>query len=720
MAILNNNIEMEFKNESFITGSGVFYKGVLRDVKRSQTSFQPIFEAFTNALESIRLKSKEGDKFKGNIEIEIYSTENTDQTQTFTKLQIKDNGIGFNDKEFKRFNTYKDFTKGFKNLGSGRIQFAHFFDKTAFQSVYKSNGSYRKREFFVSKHEDYLLNNSITFHKSDEPINVASSGTILTFYNLLDTSKNVYHNLNHFELKEALLRRYIQYFCLNKEFIPKITIEHFIFNESQGKVELSDLDIPNIDKTSTISVNYTRLSKSGKSLEHSKNKEDFTINAFKMDKASLKENSIKFTSKNEVIDDFDIELSLLSKEEVIHGAHFLFLIASEYLDSRDTNERGALEIPRRDEMEKTSNLFLEEEIILEEIESTINETILKIYPEIKIIKEEHEFNFQKLKEMFLLSDDFDEGIKVTVNDSEKKILEKFYSAEAKRSANLDANLKKGVDELNQLDTTSSSYLEMLEGQIEKLIKFIPQQNKKDLTHYVARRKLILELFQKIIDKQLTTQTDGSRNNDEALLHNLIFQQSSDDPKKSDLWLVNEDFIYFKGISESSLNEITINGQKLIREDLTVEEQEFRIALNEDRFSKRPDVLLFPQESKCIILEFKNPNTSVSDHLNQINNYATLIRNFAAPEFKFTTFFGYLIGEKINGNDVRAHDADFKVSYHFDYLFRPSKTIAGMFKNEGDDGNLYTEVLKYSTLLKRAKHRNQIFIQNLTQNHQNTK
>lgn len=703
---------MEIENQSFITAEGLYYEGVLRDVKRSKTSLQPVFEAFTNALEAIRIKeSTEGD-FEGMIEIKIYSTQNTDNSQSFSKLQIKDNGIGFNDTEFIRFNTYKDFTKGFKNLGSGRIQFAHYFDNTEFRSVYKNGSGFRKREFTVSKRKEYLNKNSITFHKSDDPIEANESETVITFNNLLDQSRNIYHNLNHSELKDALLKRYIQYFCLNKSNLPFISIEHFIFNESQGKVEINTSDIPDIDKSEKVTVSYSKLSGNGLELIHTDQTEDFDINAFRMETRSLKENSIKFTSKDEVIENFDIDLGLLSKEDSIKGNHFLFLVSSDYLDKRDTNERGEFHIPTREDFEK-GNLFTEEEILLEEIETNLNEAIVKIYPEIQKVKEEHDFNFQKLKDMFLLSDDFDEGIKISVNDSEKKILEKFYSAEAKRTANLDANLKDSVDKLNQLDTTSPEYLKDLEEEIEKLVKYIPQQNKVDLTHYVARRKLILELFQKIIDKQLVTQTDGSRNNDESLLHNLIFQQSSSNPDRSDLWLVNEDFIYFKGTSESMLNDVTIDGQKLIRQDLSPEEQEFRTALGEDRLSKRPDILLFPQESKCLIIEFKNPSVNVSDHLNQINNYATLLRNFTVPEYKFTTFFGYLIGEKINGNDVRAHDADFKISYHFDYLFRPSKTIAGMFQNEGDDGNLYTEVIKYSTLLQRAKHRNQIFIDKIT-------
>ncbi|MFV8357398.1 type I restriction endonuclease [Flavobacterium sp. XS1P32] len=292
-------------------------------------------------------------------------------------------------------------------------------------------------------------------------------------------------------------------------------------------------------------------------------------------------------------------------------------------------------------------------------------------------------------------------------------MEKFYTAEARKKAELDSNLKNSIERLNHLDTTSDDYSNILDEEIERIVKVIPQQNKVELTHYVARRKLVLELFSLILNSKLSVQNDGSRNNDEALLHNLIFQQNTTSPDKSDLWIINEDFIYFQGISESKLSEIKFKGENIIREDLSEEENKFITSIGENRLHKRPDILLFPQEEKCIIIEFKNPSVSVSDHLNQINNYATLLRNFSIPEMKLTTFYGYLIGEKIEPNDVRAYDADFKNAYNFDYLFRPSKTIAGMFNNEGKDGSLYTEVVKYSTLLERAKNRNNIFIKKLT-------
>jgi hypothetical protein len=159
-----------------------------------------------------------------------------------------------------------------------------------------------------------------------------------------------------------------------------------------------------------------------------------------------------------------------------------------------------------------------------------------------------------------------------------------------------------------------------------------------------------------------------------------------------------------------LEKMTVDGVKLIKEQLTAEERAFVTNLNLDKLGRRPDVLLFPQEGKCIIIEYKAPKTNVAEHLMEINNYATLILNFAKPEFKIDTFFGYLVGEAIDPDEVRSCDSDFRFSYQFDYLFRPAKSIFNKFTER--PGSLYTEVIKYSTLLERAKNRNSIFIEKL--------
>lgn len=709
-------MNMTFKKDSFISGgSNIYYPGVIRSIKKSTNTLAPVFEAFTNALEAIKDLQK-NTQIQGQITIKIYQHLQIDNSTQFDKIIIHDNGKGFDDFEFGRFIRYKDFSKGYKNLGSGRIQYVHFFNQTHISSIFHESNEFFKRDFIVSKRDEFVKdNNAIIKHLLTDKTEIRESGTYISFSGLLDVSQQTYHELTAKDLKEKLIRRYLQYFCINKDRLPSINIHQYVQGELKDEQTIQSKDIPNVDKESQISINYQRVAqaKNGISLAKTDKVETFDLKAYKVEKNTIGGNAIRITSKDEIIEDFELELSSLSKSDIIGESQYLFLISSDYIDSRDNDTRGNLEIPSLKSLAQTYTPMDSLEVItIDDITTSVNQEIDTQYPEFQAIKKKHHEDFQKLKEMFLLDEKVISEVRVSINDNENKILEKIYSHEARKVAKLDASIKERIERLEKLDTTSESYQEDLETEILELSKSIPQQNKVALTHYIARRKLVLELFNKILDRKLHIQKTSSKNFDEKLLHNLVFQQSSNNPEKSDLWLVNEDFIYFKGTSEEKLKDIQIGGEKLLRENLTEEEEKFRKDLDEDRLIKRPDILLFPEESKCIIIEFKNPSVNVSEHLSQINNYATLIWNFSQDKFRFDTFYGYLIGEKMSAMDVRSYDNDFKEAFNFDYLFRPNKTVAGFFNRGKNDASLYTEVIKYSTLLERAKKRNEVFISKL--------
>lgn len=700
---------MKHLENTFITTQDLMFVGVLNDIKKSKLSLQPIFEAFTNAIEAIKIKSKLEPDFKGKITFKINSSRNLAENIEFSSLVIEDNGIGFNDDEFKRFNTFKDFTKGYKNLGSGRIQYAHYFDNTEFISVFKDENVFFERNFIVSKDAKYLAKNAIVFHKYCKEVDKKETGTKIIFNSLLEHS-NIYDNLNAEEFKKILIERYVHYFCYNENSLPKIHIKYYEQSELKGETNVTKSDIPKIEKTDFINLSYSKIPAIGNKIEKTEKIEKFTIDSFKIKKELLKSNDLKLVSKGEIIEDSNVSLSSLAENDNIKGFKFLFLISSEYIDSRDTNLRGVLNIPDKDSFSKSNDIFSNEEILLEDIQQGVNEKIKTMYPEIEEVKKNHDEQISKLKEMFLLNEETANDINISINDSESKILEKFYEAEAKKTANIDAAIKASIDKLDNLDTRSRNYSELLKLEVDKLVKVIPLQNKTSLTHYVARRKLVLDLFQKILDRKLQTQIENTSNYDEALIHNLLFQQQSQNPETSDLWIINEDFIYFKGSSEKQLSKLEINGKKVFKTEFTDEEKRYLSSLGESRTIKRPDVLLFPEEGKCIIIEFKTPEANVSEHLTQIDFYANLIRNYTEEEFQITTFFGYLIGESIEPRDVLGRVSRFEHSYQLDYLFRPSENVIGF--DGRTNGSIYTEVIKYTTLLERARRRNKIFIDKL--------
>ena len=412
---------------------------------------------------------------------------------------------------------------------------------------------------------------------------------------------------------------------------------------------------------------------------------------------------------------------LVSKPtDVIQGNRYLALISSDYLDSKDGDARGEFSILSTKGMKEKAkvedDLFAEGEILLDDLVDKSNHELRKVFPEINRTAEEQKVDIEKLKSMFLLDEETLGSLKFALNDSDSTILERVYKADAIKIAKLDAEMKSHLERLDTLDTTSPSFDDDFGAIIQEFSKTIPLQNRSALTQYVSRRNAVLVVFEKILNKKLNIQQNSTRNNDEKLLHNLFFKQKSEDTQASDLWVLNEEFIYFDGASELEIRDLKINNTNLIKQELTDEEKEFLVSQTstKTRTERRPDVFLYPGEGKCILIELKNPNVDVSEHLNQLNKYATIIRNLARPEFDFMTFYGYLIGEKIDPKEVIIADGDFKHAPNLDYLFRPSKGIPHFFGKL--PGEMYMEVLKYSTLLQRAKLRNKTFSEKLLGKH----
>jgi hypothetical protein len=698
---------------TYIKSDGIHVLNFINDIKKSKNHLQPIFEAFTNSLES--LKQNEINSKNGYITISLFiqkpAVNNNDKItkNIFNKLVIEDNGIGF-DKD--RFTKFRDDTKGFNNRGTGRIQFLHFFKKTKINSIYKNKNSttgFKQRVITLSKIPNFTQQNSV-IRLEDEDNNDINTNTQITtitfedFYNKKD--KDYFSILTIGELKRQIIHHYLPQFCENRDYLPVIKINLFDNNNLIENTYITEKDIPKVDKEDEIEINYSK--KDNKQIIRDDEKEKFIIKGFKLDQKLLKENGIKLVSKGEMAS--SIRMDNLSLNDTIDGKRYLFLLSSNYIDTRDSDSRGNISLRTKKEFE--DDIFSQSEVLLDSIEKETNKKINQLYEEINQKSKDRIGNVKKLQKMFLLNPKTVAKVSanIGVNDTDETILKKIYQADSKISANKDAEITKQIKELEKLNPNKKEdYQKELQNKVNELTKIIPLQNKTELTQYVARRKLVLELFEKVLNSELDNLKQEQRI-DEKLMHNLIFQQTSDSPETSDLWLINEDFIYFKGISENNLNNIKIDNVNILKEQLSQEEMEYKVRKEKDMGKKRPDILLFPKEGKCIIIELKAPEVNISEHLDQINRYASLINNLSNNKFDFNTFYGYLIGENINIDDIEDSDSDFKSAHSLNFIFRPYKRVAGKFGNL--DGSLYTEIIKYSTLLERAKLRNQIFIEKL--------
>lgn len=208
---------------NLIINKSVHYAGILKDVKKNQADFLvPLYEVFTNALESIKLGAKH-EKFNSQdcyIKIKLYLLNQPDiqgnENILFHKLVVEDNGIGFDNDNFDRFNMYKDDRKGFNNRGSGRLQLLHYFRENSFDSCYEQEGNFYKRAFKLSK--DYLeYGSAIIYAELPEVVTEQERKTIITLSKLyLEKDRDSYSKLELCELKEKIFKRYLMEFCIHK------------------------------------------------------------------------------------------------------------------------------------------------------------------------------------------------------------------------------------------------------------------------------------------------------------------------------------------------------------------------------------------------------------------------------------------------------------------------------------------------------------------------
>lgn len=167
-------------------------------------------------------------------------------------------------------------------------------------------------------------------------------------------------------------------------------------------------------------------------------------------------------------------------------------------------------------------------------------------------------NLEQLQNMFHLDEEAITKVRKSLksSDTDEQILRTIYEADTEVAAKRDAEIKKRYELLKRISPAESDYQERLSQEVNDFVRLVPLQNRTNVTKHIARRKLVLEIFDMIMKKELEKLEKGGRV-DEDLLHNLIFQQHSTNTKDSDLWLLDDQYLYFDGCSEKLLDKIEI-------------------------------------------------------------------------------------------------------------------------------------------------------------------
>ncbi len=692
-------------------------KGAIDLIKKSKYPFAPLYEAITNSFEAISQKEY-GKEEKRLIDIKFYFSGLLQGTGILERIEISDNGQGFDNENYSRFETLLDKSKGYNNRGSGRIQYLHRVDKIEVSSIYnKDNKKFQRKFLFDDK-------NYITGANEVEISADSETGSTVSLIGLgADAQeKEIFNSLDIKKIKNDIKKKFLLRFYLSKESknLPAPTIKiTFIKNKDiVGEETIEPQDIPNPQDAGEVNVPYVKI-KDVKAEEIEwipifDKKEILKWAHFKLPADELEHNGVYLCSKNVEVE--GVYFKEIKKNESINGYRYITAVYGDVLNNEDyvNHSVDSFKFPTQKEAEKLAKEDLlfnpdQEFLFQENIYKEINEVIPRIYKNILDLQKQQEKNIEAIAKAHGIPIDIAQSANFNLADDERTITEKLYKKQAEKLSKENIKIKKLYESLNELNPAAENYHEELENKSAELLNLIPQQNKQELSRYVIRREMITKILKLILDNnlstQIATQKDGKRKNNEGLIHDLIFKRKSNHTGMlNDLWILNEEYVHFEGCSELPINKIQNAAGEFLLKDISDDV----LAGLKLKTNRRPDIFLYADEGKCILIELKAPDEDLSDHLNQLIKYSNLIANYSSK--KIERFYCYLIGENINPIDI---PGEFTRTVNEDWVKsnQPIKSIEDRAQ-DNTIANAHIEIIKLSSIHKRAHRRNQNFANKL--------
>lgn len=692
-------------------------KGAIDLIRKSKYPLAPVYEAITNSFEAISQKQYE----KGEerfIEIKFLFSGLLEETKDLQRIEISDNGLGFNNENYSRFETLLDKSKGYNNRGSGRIQYLHRVDKIEVSSIYEKENKKFKRQF------QFDGQNYITNLTNDEVSLDSKTGSIVSLSGFVAAAqeRDYFNSLEIKKIRNDVKKKFLLRFYLSKENknlpapIIKIT---FIMNEKiLGEEKIGPTDIPDPQDAGEVNVPYVKI----KDLKAEEiewlpifdKRETLKWAHFKLPADELEHNGVYLCSKNVEVE--GINFREIKKNESINGYRYITAVYGEILNNESyvSHSVDSFKFPSQKEMERSAkeDLFFDpgqEFLFQENIHKEINEVIPKIYKNVLDLQKEQDKNIEAIALAHGIPIDVAKSANFNLADDERAITDKIYKKQAEKLSKENIKIKKLYETLNELNPAAENYHEELESKSAELLNLIPQQNKQELSRYVIRREMVTKILRLILDNnlsaQIVAQKNGKRRDNEALIHDLIFKRKSNDTGMlNDLWILNEEYVHFEGCSDLPINKIKNAAGELLLNNVSDEVLEgFKI-----NKSRRPDIFLYAEEGKCILIELKAPDEDLSHHLNQLTGYSNLIANYSSK--KIERFYCYLVGENINPIDIPGEYTR-TVNEDWTKTNQPIKSV----KNRMQDNtiaNAHMEIIKLSSIHKRAHRRNKNFADKL--------
>jgi hypothetical protein len=660
-------------------------KGRLRNTSLPKSNgLMPVFEAVVNSIQSIEERSgEEPGKITLRIDRSLQSSLDLEAKvlPPIVGFTISDNGCGFNEANFKSFETLDSDHKIAKGCrGVGRLMWLKVFDVVDIESQFENDtGEVQKRTFRFDD-KNGVHGNTIQ-EKNEKRI-----GSVIRLIGF-DTSFREKVPVGGASIANQLLEHVLWYF-VREGSAPQILVE------DHGDVfDLDDLLIKHMHASAYIENIDIR-------------DQNFELTHIKFRASVNKKHQLSLCAANRLVKEESIQGKLpgLYNKIADQDGEFTYTcyVSSDYLNERVRSERTSFDIAEHidDILNEISFKEIRDAVLRrtsEYLKDVLANNVSAGQKRVEDFIDNHAPRYRPItnyisKELLIVDPEKSD------KELELQLHAHWYEVERQLvSDGHDIMQPQNEEHFDEYKERLNSYLQKAED-----------LKKSDLANYVSHRKVIIDLLQKSIE-----QLGDGKYAREDIIHKLIMPMQKDSSQvfsdSSNLWLVDERLAFHNYLgSDKTINSMPITDDSSNKEPDLMSLKVFDNPILVD------DQTSFPLASITVIEikrpmrndmregEDKNPIEQALGYVDRVRNGQVKTKSGQLiPESQDIPAYCYVVCDLTPTMIKRCKN------------FSLTKTADGMgFFGYNPNYKAYIEVISFNQLVKAAKERNRAFFDKL--------
>jgi hypothetical protein len=664
--------------------SNVNVKRLVENIRSGTNIYTPLIETVVNSIQAIEARSPDA----GCVDILVHRSEQNELDGGLPKIEsftVRDNGIGFNEKNRESFDTlYTDHKIAQGGKGFGRFTCLKYFDDLLVESVFESSSALKKRSFRMGHKTDIIV---------DEKLVDLEDGRIGSEVLMRKAKGRGFPDKQLKTIARTLVERLLPYFIDEEYRCPAIRIAEA---DGTGKIVLNNF----VSNQLAAMIREIKLETHEFMLRSDEDAQSFSVRVFKIFSPRNQRSKISLVADRREVTDTAIHnyvpefVDEFYEEHIDEGSEqdrnyiVKAYVFGDYLDRNVSQERGGFDFPRDDDLLHPISQTEIERRAAQIAREALGDTI-KARQE-KKQKQVQDYVEDSAPWHRTISEDIDLSL-MPYNPTPEQIEEVFQKEKFKQEVSIRQRVHQMISEED---------VDGLHDGLPQILDQISKTSRNDLIHYIALRRHVLSLFSRSFEL-----SEDQKYPSEGTVHDIIFPRKGDTAGTSfedhNLWIIDERLNFTNFVSSDK----PLDGGSSERPDLIAFDQP--VLFRGDNEASNPiTVFEFKKPGRD---DFANPS-SKEDPVQQIVRYVNSVREgkFKTPKGRpiqitnNTPVYGYVmceVTEKV------------KKWLEKEKQFTAMPDGMGWFQWFGNI-NLYMEVLSWDKVLRDAEMRNSIFFHKL--------